>query len=212
MQPIRVGVIGLGQIAQIMHIPYLHTMPGFELAAVCDLSAKLVEEIGELYHVPGRYTDASEMITKAKIDAVIICTTFDHADIALAAIERGKHVLVEKPLCETPALAREVAAAADRANVHVMVAYMKRYDPGFLCWQEEVRDLQEIRLVRVHDFCHNNQRIIQDAYELLTGGDIPQEMLQTATARAEARYLEALGEAAAPHLVAGYKLALGLGV
>ncbi len=207
MQPIRVGVVGLGQIAQIMHIPYLHTMPGFELAAVCDLSARLVNDIGELYHVPGRYLDAREMIARAEIDAVVICTTFDHADIALAAIERGKHVFVEKPLCETPALVREVAAAAERAGVHVMVAYMKRYDPGFVRWQDETRNLQDIRLVRVHDFCHNNQRIIQDAYELLTGGDVPQEVMQAAAARAEARYREALGEAAPPHIVAGYRLA-----
>ena len=212
MQPIRVGVVGLGQIAQIMHLPYLHTMPGFKVAAVCDLSAKLVDSIGELYHVPGRYVDAQELLAKADIDVVLICTTFDHADIALAAIERGKHVFVEKPLCETPALAREVATAADRMGVHVMVAYMKRYDPGFIRWQDEIGNLQDICLVRVHDFCHNNQRIIQDAYDLLTSGDVPQEVMQAAAARAEARYREALGEAAAPHLVAGYRVALGLGV
>lgn len=65
---------------------------------------------------------------------------------------------------------------------------------------------------RLLDFCHHNQRIIQDAYELLTGGDVPQEVMQAAAARAEARYREALGEAVPSHLVAGYKLALGLGV
>src|SRR5688572_10364233 len=115
-KPIRVGVAGLGQIAQIMHLPYLHTMPGFELAAVCDLSPSLVERVGELYNVRGRYTDAAEMVARAEIDAVVICANLDHAEIALAAIERGKHVLVEKPLCETPALAREIASAGDRAG------------------------------------------------------------------------------------------------
>ena len=159
MQPIRVGVVGLGQVAQIMHIPYLHTMPGFRMVAVCDLSASLVEGVGSLYHVPGRYHDYREMIASSEMDAVVICSTFEHADIALAAIEHGLHVFVEKPLCESPALAREIATAADRAGVKVMVAVMKRYDPGFWRWQQEIRDLQEIRLVRAHDFCHNNNRM-----------------------------------------------------
>ncbi len=212
MQPIRVGVVGLGQIAQIMHIPYLHTMPGFELVAVCDLSARLVEGVGELYRVPGRYLDAQEMITKAEIDTVVICSNFDHADIALAAIEHGKHVFVEKPLCESPALAREIATAGDRAGVKVMVAYMKRYDPGFVRWQQQIQGLQDIRLVRVHDFCHNNNRVIQDAYELITGGDIPKEITDAAIVRAESRYRDALGGTPPPQSVGGYRLMLGLGV
>ncbi len=49
MQPIRVGVVGLGQIAQIMHIPYLHTMAGFAVTAVCDLSPRLVAGVGDLW-------------------------------------------------------------------------------------------------------------------------------------------------------------------
>lgn len=212
MQPIRVGVVGLGQIAQIMHIPYLHTMAGFVVNAVCDLSPRLVSGVGDLYHVPHRYLDAREMIARAPIDAVVICSSFDHADIALEAIAHGKHMLVEKPLCESPALAREIATAADTADVVVMVAYMKRYDPGFIRWQREIAGLREIRLARVHDFCHNNQRVIEDAYDLLTGGDIAADVAEAARARAEARYREALGGAPPPHIVDGYKLALGLGV
>ncbi|HYN89092.1 MAG TPA: Gfo/Idh/MocA family oxidoreductase, partial [Ardenticatenaceae bacterium] len=142
-KPIRVGVVGLGQIAQIMHVPYLHSMAGFELAAVCDLSPTLVERVGDLYNVRQRYTDAAEMVARAEIDAVVICTSFDHAEIALSAIERGKHVLVEKPLCETPGLGREIALAGDRAGVKVMVAYMKRFDPGYLHWQKLVQALQD---------------------------------------------------------------------
>ncbi len=212
MQVIRVGVVGLGQIAQIMHLPYLRLIPGFEIAALCDLSPTLVEQVGDLYGVRERYTSAQEMIASADIDAVVVCTTFDHADIALAAIERGKHVLVEKPLCESPSLAREIAAAGDRAGVKVMVAYMKRYDPGFIRWQEHVRSLQDIRLVRVHDFCHNNSRVVRDAYDLLEAGQLPEQAASETAARAESRYRAALWEDAAPHMVAGYKLMLGLGV
>lgn len=212
MRPIRVGVVGLGQVAQIMHIPYLRTMPGFQIVAVCDLSASLVEGIGELYHVPGRYLNYREMISGAEIDAVVICSSFEHSDIALAAIERGLHVFVEKPLCESPALAREVAAAADRAGVKVMVGVMKRYDPGFRRWQQEIRGLKEIRLVRAHDFCHNNNRVVADAYELLVPDDIPMEVTAAARAVATERYRQALGGDPEPHIISGYALGLGLGV
>jgi predicted dehydrogenase len=213
LQPIRVGVVGLGQVAQIMHIPYLHTMPGFEIAAVCDLSATLVEGVGDLYGVPGRYLDYREMIAKAGLDAVVICSTFEHADIALAAIEHKLHVFAEKPLCESPALAREIAEAGDRAGVKVMVAVMKRYDPGYLRWQQEIRDLrQDVRLLRAHDFCHHNNRVIADAYDLLTADDIPQDVTAAARAKVTERYRQALGGDPPPHIVSAYGLGLGLGV
>lgn len=212
MERVRVGVIGLGQIAQIMHLPYLHTMPGFEIVALCDLSPRLLEGVGDLYHVAERYTDAQELIARADIDAVVICSNFDHADLALAAIERGRHVFVEKPLCETPAQARAIAEAGDRAGVKVMVAYMKRYDPGFWRWQKEIEGLKEIRTARAHDFCHNNGRVIKDAYDLVLGGDVPRERAEAAVTKMRAAYVDALGGAPPAHIINGYGLALGLGV
>ena len=51
MQKLRVGIVGCGQIAQIMHLPYLTELPQFEVAAVCDISAKVVDTVGEWYGV-----------------------------------------------------------------------------------------------------------------------------------------------------------------
>ncbi|HET7559097.1 MAG TPA: Gfo/Idh/MocA family oxidoreductase [Limnochordia bacterium] len=212
MRRIRVGVVGLGQIAQIMHLPYLNSTPGFELSAVCDVSPALLDGVGEQYRVPERYTDVREMIAKAPLDAILIATSFDHADIALAAIARGLHVFVEKPLCESPGTAKEIAAAADKAGVKVMVGYMKRYDPGYLRWQREVQQLSDIRLLRVHDFCHDNNQVVHDAYHLVRGGDLPAETVQAGWGRMAQRQREALGGEPAPHIVSGYGLMLGLGV
>jgi len=212
MGPVRVGVVGLGQIAQIMHLPYLYSMPGFEIVALCDLSPRLLDGVGALYHVRERYTDAQEMLAHVDLDAVVICSNFDHADIALAAIDRGKHVFVEKPLCETPARAREIAEAGDRAGVKVMVAYMKRYDPGFWRWQREIEGLRDIRMARAHDFCHNNNWVIKDAYDLVPGGDVPREWAEAAGAKMCAAYVAALGGKPPAHIINGYGLALGLGV
>src|SRR3954454_18052674 len=130
---LRIGVIGCGTVAQIMHLPYLHSLPDlFEIAALSDLSSALVQAMGKKYGVPAEhcYTGYQQMLL-ADIDAVLVLTAGSHAPPVIAAIEAGKHVLVEKPLCFTLREADAIIAATAKHNVKVMVAYMKRYDPGY---------------------------------------------------------------------------------
>src|SRR6187397_2394766 len=100
---LRTGVIGCGTVAQIMHLPYLHSLPDlFEIAAISDLSPKLAQAMGEKYGVPAthRFGDYHQML-RSDIDAVLVLSSGSHAPQVLAAIQAGKHVLVEKPLCFT---------------------------------------------------------------------------------------------------------------
>jgi predicted dehydrogenase len=89
---------------------------------------------------------------------------------------------------------------------------MKRYDPGFWRWQKEIKGVRDIRLARAHDFCHNNNEVIKDAYDLVLGGDVPTETREAAVAKMNAAYRMALGGTPPQHIVNGYGLALGLGV
>ena len=57
MEPLRVGVVGCGQIAQIMHLPFLTELPLFRVTALCDLSPTVVETVGERFAVRARFTD-----------------------------------------------------------------------------------------------------------------------------------------------------------
>lgn len=134
-RPLRVGVAGLGAVAQAVHLPLIEGLAEtFELAAICDLSAKLTTAIGERYRIPAgqRYRDVATMLESAELDGLIVLTSGSHGDVALAALERGLPILCEKPLAVTRAEADRLAAAegADRDGERLMLGYMKLFDPA----------------------------------------------------------------------------------
>ena len=191
MERLRVGVIGCGQIAQIMHLPYLTELPQFEVGAVCDISAKVVNTVGEWYGVSARFVDYAELLAQPDIDIVAVLT-MDHGDIAEAAAEAGKHLFVEKPFCFDPAEGRRVLSAVERNGVKLMVGYMKRYDPGYLYGMARMRAMEDVRLIRVHDFA-GDFAVHEPLYTLVTGDDIPQDALDAGAARIAAKSKAALG-------------------
>src|SRR5205809_2484241 len=92
---LRVGVIGCGTVAQIMHLPYLHSMPDlFEIAALSDLSPGLLKILGERYGVSAkqRFTNYHDLLA-SDVDAVLVLNSGSHAPQILAAAKAGKHVL-----------------------------------------------------------------------------------------------------------------------
>src|SRR5215831_9682096 len=101
MARLRVGVIGCGTVAQIMWLPNLRELDDhFDLKAICDISPGLVESLGSYYNVSSCFVDYRDLIA-ANLDVVIILTPGSHAAAAIAAMQAGKHVLVEKPMCFT---------------------------------------------------------------------------------------------------------------
>ena len=91
------GVIGVGIVGGAWHAHVYHHMPGADLVAVCDLNAERASEIGDKYAVAHVYTDYRELLARPDIAAVSIATPdFAHREIAVAAAEAGKHILVEK--------------------------------------------------------------------------------------------------------------------
>ncbi len=131
MTKIRVGVIGCGPIAQMMHLPHLTAMGDrFEVAAVCDLNGPLARRVAERFHVPEWTTDYRTLLTQP-VDAFLVLTSGSHAGICLDLLHAGKRVFVEKPLCYTPQEGERLIAAR-RYPDQIMVGYMKRHDPGYL--------------------------------------------------------------------------------
>jgi len=85
---LRVGVIGLGEIAQIMHLPYLRELEErYEIAAICDISPQLVARIGDLYGVDHRYTDFRALVAQPDLDADVIGPVRHSSDPARALSE-----------------------------------------------------------------------------------------------------------------------------
>jgi predicted dehydrogenase len=131
MPLIRVGVIGCGAIAQIMHLPYLRELDDrFEIAAICDISPSLLAYIGDRYGVRRRYLDHHELIADSDIDAVLVLSGGDHSSVVIESLAANRHVLCEKPLTYTVANARAVAAAQAESSARLLMGYSVAFDPA----------------------------------------------------------------------------------
>jgi predicted dehydrogenase len=206
---VRVGVVGCGSIAQIMHLPYLRELDDrFQIGALCDVSAGTLHAVGERYGVPphARYTDYRELCAGDLVDAVLICPSGSHVPPAVAALEAGKHVLVEKPLCsrldEAEAFASAAQEARARAGTVALMAYMKRFDPGYQYGQRLVRPLAERGEVRFVDarHLHPNNDLYMAHHPVSRGGDISPEVREAARREQEAAVSVSLGASAPPAL------------
>ncbi len=201
------GIVGCGQIAQIMHLPFLKELPQYEIAAVCDISAKVVNTVGEWYHVAKRFTDYRELVAQSDLDIVLVLNN-DHADVVEAAADAGKNVFVEKPLCFSMPEGDRILAAARRNRIQIMVGYMKRFDPGYQYGVEQIKGMQEVRLVRVHNL-GGNFGWHPKLYTLVTADDISEDVLKSGQEKVESSMRAALGPAHA-HLWGTYSMLLGL--
>jgi predicted dehydrogenase len=204
---LRVGVVGCGRIAQIAHIPYLRELPGFELAAICDISKRVTDDVGDLFGVAKRYQSYEEMLSKTDLDVVLVCNR-DHVGPAIAAMDRGRHVMVEKPMAFNLEQCDQMIAAATRNNTKLMVAYMKCYDPGFEWSIPRLRSMEDIHLIRLHDFA-GSEEINEEIYDLHLPNDVPQEIVEEATQSERAAKIQAIGESRVD-LVSAYSLLLYL--
>jgi predicted dehydrogenase len=133
------GVIGCGGIAQHAHLPAIRRNAGAELVAVADgfedLAAKVARRCG--LEKSAAFGDYHRLLERDDVDAVAVCaSTQFHAECAIAALEAGKHVLVEKPMAVTGDEARAMVAAAEKARRTLMVAYNHTYDLAARCVRE----------------------------------------------------------------------------
>lgn len=151
MPRVRVGVLGCGMIAQLMHLPYLSELSDrFEVVAVCDLQADLAHRIAAQFDIPAVYDNFERMLDDGlELDAVLVLNS-DHYAPVKAALGRGLHTFTEKPLCHTIAEAEELVALSEDSGAKLMVGYMKRYDSGVRQALEEIRSTRNPRLAAMH--------------------------------------------------------------
>jgi len=187
----KVGVVGCGQIAQISHIPYLQELPHYQISAICDLSPKVVNKLGEKYHVANRYTDFNEMVKQDDLD-IILVSNKNHAAPAIAAMENGKHILVEKPIAFNLKQADEMIRAAKTNKVKLMVGFMKRYDPAYEMMKRMMKEVEKIHLIRVHGFA-GTYKINFEIYDLVSASDLDPNMLSEVVKQDQADILADIG-------------------
>jgi predicted dehydrogenase len=131
-EPLRVGIVGCGFQGRL-HAELLSRMDGVEVTAVCDRdeprAATLARELG----IPRVYTDDGALLEGGAYDLVTVCTMPDtHRQITLDALERGAHVLCEKPFALDASQARDMIVAAERAGRMLSVGFNMRFMDGAL--------------------------------------------------------------------------------
>jgi predicted dehydrogenase len=167
--------------------------------------------LGKLWNVQTLTTDHRELVAGIDVDAVLVANpNAFHAEVTLAAIAAGKHVLVEKPMCVTRREAEQIIAAQKNSNVVVQVGYMRRYAPAFLDGCDAVKAMKEIKFARVRDFLGFNSLIINPTSRVIRDEQLPEAVKNDSKQRDEALVDEALGGKPTPVLRRAYSLMLGL--
>src|SRR5690625_3207362 len=127
MRKLKMGIIGVGGIAQDRHIPaYQALSDKVEITAIQDLKITKAKEVAKKFNIPYVFSNYEELF--AAVDAVTICTPNKfHAEISIAALEAGVHVLCEKPMAMTVTECETMLAASKKSGKLLSVAYHYRY-------------------------------------------------------------------------------------
>ena len=192
MDPVRIGVVGCGAIAQVQHLPFLTELAEeFEVAAVCDVSPSAVEYAARLFHVPNRFTDYRSMLD-TDIDAVLMCHYDPKTEVAVASLDAGKHVFVEKPVCYSREEFAAIADAAQRSNKVAQAGYMKLYEPAYEMARPEIAEMDDIRFVQVNHLHPDNDLHVRQ-FRTRTFNDIPQDVIGRTRATRRLAERQAIG-------------------
>lgn len=132
MKKLNVGIIGAGRIGQVHAKSITYHIPQAKIVAISDIYYEGAEKVAESLGIPNAYEDYHEILNNPEIDAVLICSSTDtHADIAVEAVEAGKHIFCEKPVDLTVAKIKKVIAAVEKAGVKLQIGFNRRYDHNF---------------------------------------------------------------------------------
>lgn len=123
---IKVGIIGCGKIAQVRHIPEYTANPHAEVYGFYDINQVRAEELAKKYGGKA-YASYEALLADPEIEAVSVCAAnHAHAEITIAALKAGKHVLCEKPMAVTLAECEAMVAAAEEAGKYLMIGQNQR--------------------------------------------------------------------------------------
>lgn len=162
----KIGMIGIGDIAQKAYLPILGTRQDIELS-ICSRNQQVVDQIGQQYRIDRRYSTVEELID-SRIDAAFVhAATEAHPAILRDLIQAGIHVCVDKPVAYTLQETEELVGLAKDRGVQLMVGFNRRFAPMYRQAQEEiplpdsvlmqknrVQPLSDVRKTIFDDFIH----------------------------------------------------------
>lgn len=149
---LKIGVIGAGHLGKI-HLNNWAAIEGVKLIGFCDTDDENAKVVAEKYALP-RFATTNELLDACDAVDIVAPTTF-HFELCEAAIKKGKHVFVEKPLANTMDEARALVKLAKEANIKFQVGHVERFNPAFLALKN--MPLQPM-FIEVHRLAQFNPR------------------------------------------------------
>jgi predicted dehydrogenase len=211
MARLKVGIVGLGEVAQLMHLPLLADDSRFEIAAVTDVSPGLTDFIAARYGVAVKHRSAAALIADPRLDAVFILTPdYLHAELIEQAIVADKHVFVEKPAALAAAELRPLVELEKHTSRIVFVGYMRRFAPAFAELKRRLPARENIRHVRLRDLIRESAFFVRQTRNLMKPDDVPDALVAEGRARTTERLRSVMGEAARADQLRAYQVLTGL--
>lgn len=176
MNRIRFGVVGCGSISRLFQLPALRRCPQAELVAVVDTDHHWAKSVARQFRAPHHFSDHRDLI--GNVDAALIATpNKTHADIACGLLERGIHVMCEKPLATTRLDVERMFGTAARTGARLMAAHCSRFSPNLAALKSIVSagwlgDLVEMKAGIGGPYDAGTQRTDFRKHKQLAGGGV----------------------------------------
>jgi predicted dehydrogenase len=138
--PIRLGYVGCGFMAQHVHLPNFAALPQCALVAIAERRPKLGRAVASRFAVEKLYSSHAQLANDPEIDAVALSASYaQQGEIAADLLKAGKHVFMEKPMAVSVLQGERMLEAARTGHARIMIAFMKRFDPGNLLARTTLR-------------------------------------------------------------------------
>lgn len=188
----KIGLIGIGDIARKAYLPILATRTDIELS-IASRNQEVVREIGKQYRIPNQFSSVQDLIT-SDIDAAFVHTaTVAHVEIVRELLEEGIHVFVDKPIAYTYQESEDIVNLANNRGVGLMVGFNRRFAPMYKDIQEEILNpetvlmqknrtgpLSSVRKTIFDDFIHVVDTMLYflgDPSDVTVHGKVEEELL-----------------------------------
>ncbi|KAI5240435.1 NAD(P)-binding protein [Aureobasidium subglaciale] len=213
---LRIGIIGAGEVTQIIHLPTLCQLSHlYEFTAICDLSRKVCQSHGKTiphnaehcaakYHIPKVTTDPQEIIKSPDVDIIFISVSDEfHEPYAIAALEAQKNVFIEKPITLSMQSAQRIIDAEEKSKGRVWVGYMRRHSRTFTdAFKRELESIPKILYARSRDFSGPNGKFTSQSGTFpVKNADFPLSAGDERNKRVDALLKEAFGGEPTPEQV-----------
>lgn len=137
---LKIGIIGLGFVTQLAHLPVLHYNKKIKIISICDTNKKLAKKIANKYNIKKYYTSYEEMITKNKLDGVVLAVNRENtAEISEYVLKNKINLLTEKPSALNSNNAHMLTKIAKKNKCLYLTGYMKRFDNGINSLLNEIK-------------------------------------------------------------------------